>query len=120
MLKAEVSVPVALATGAVVIGTYSVLSPPMADVRTVPTGTPGEAHLAGSERTALLVSAGIAGAISLIAKDPVPFWIGAGLAVALSWIHRYSRAVDPMTSKLPRNGNGVQMSGMRYQVEAAG
>jgi hypothetical protein len=118
MLKAEVSVPVALATGAVVVGTYQMLSPSMADVRTVPPGTPGDAHLASSERTALLVAVGIAGGISLIAKDPVPFWVGGGIAVALSWIHRYARTVDPMTSKLPTGSQ--QLVGSRYVVQAAG
>lgn len=118
MLKPEVSIPVGAATAAVVYGTYSyVAGPNLADVRTVNPDGQGEKLLASQERTALLVSVAVAGGISLIAKDPVPFWFGAGLAVVLSWCHRYARNVDPTANKLAsREG----LTGTRYQVEALG
>jgi len=118
-MKPEVSIPVGLATAAVVYGTYQwVAGPNLADVRTVGPDSTGESMLASQERTALFVAAGVSGAISLIAKDPVPFWLGAGLAVVLSWVHRYSRNVDPTTNKLPARGN--RLAGARYTAEAIG
>jgi hypothetical protein len=121
MLKPEVSIPVALATGAVVIGVYSAMSPTSADQRTVTPGSRGAEFLAGSEKTAFAVSIGVVAAISLIAKDPVPFWVGGGMAVALSWVHRYSREVDPGTGKLAglKAGTGA-LQGTRYEVQVAG
>lgn len=99
-MKPEVSIPVALATAAVVVGVNSVMNPSAADVKTVQPGSTGSAMLAGSERTALLVSVGICGAISLIAKDTTPFIVGGLIAVALSWSHRYANAVDPSTGSV--------------------
>ena len=117
-MKPEVSIPVALATGAVVVGTYSAMSPSNADQRTVQPGTTGAEMLAGSERTALFVSVGVCGGISLIAKDPIPFVVGGLLAVGLSWAHRYAANVDPSTGKLAASTAGLQ--GSRYTVQAVG
>lgn len=114
-MRAEVSIPVAAATMAVVYATYDLASPPMADVSTVQAGTPGDALLGKSERTALLVSAGVAGAISLVARDPVPFWFGAGFAVLLSWWHRAERMRDPLSGRV-----APRLTSSRYQVEATG
>jgi type IV secretory pathway TrbD component len=114
MLKAEVSIPVAVGVAALTYGIYQWATPNLAETRTVPPGTNGDAMLGSSERVALIASAGLATAVSLIAKDPVPFIVGAGLAVVMSWSHRYARAVDPMTNSLPR------ATGERYMVEAAG
>lgn len=114
MLKAEVSIPVAIGVGALTYGIYQWATPNLAETRTVPPGTNGDAVLGSSERVALIASTGLALGVSLVAKDPVPFIIGAGLAVALSWSHRYARAVDPMTNTLPR------ATGERYMVEAVG
>lgn len=119
MLKPEISIPVALATGAVVVGVYQAMTPTSADQKTVPPGSRGADFLAGSEKTAFAVSVGVVAAISLIARDPVPFWVGGGMAVALSWIHRHAREVDPSTGKLsgaPTSG----LQGARYQVQVAG
>lgn len=112
MLKPEVSIPVALATAAVVYGTYQIALPSIADARSVEADN---AHLAGAERAALFVSVGVAGGISLIAKDPTPFILGGMFAVALSWVHRYANQVDPSTGKLSAAGIAK-----RYLVEAAG
>jgi type IV secretory pathway TrbD component len=96
MLKAEVSIPVALATTAVVVGVYASMMPSNADQRSILSNV----HIEGAERTALLTSVGVAGAISLVAHDPVPFWFGALVACALSWTSRYANHVDPTSGKL--------------------
>jgi len=119
-MKAEISIPVALATGAVVVGTYQAMTPSNADQRTVAPGTTGAAMLAGSERTALFVSVAICGGISLIAKDPIPFVVGGLLAVGLSWAHRYAANVEPTTGKLAVRSGGTGMQGSRYAVQVAG
>lgn len=121
MLKPEVSIPVALATGAVVVGVYQAMTPTSADQKTVNPGSRGADFLAGSEKTAFFVSVAVVGAISLIARDPVPFWVGGGVAVALSWVHRYSTNVDPGTGKLAGLTAGTgQLSASRYTVQVAG
>lgn len=117
-MKPEISIPVALAVGAVVVGTYSVMTPTNADQRTVTPGSRGADFLAGSEKTAFYVSVGICAAVSLIAKDPVPFWVGGGLSVALAWTHRYAREVDPATGKLSAT-SGVRTA-KQYQVAVSG
>ena len=114
-MRAEVSIPVAAATMAVVYAVYDLATPPMADVSTIRPGTAGDTLLGSSERSALLVSAGVAGAISLVARDPVPFWFGAGFAVVLSWWHRCERMRDPLSGKV-----APRLTSSRYQVEANG
>lgn len=120
MLKPEVSIPVALATGAVVVGTFQAMTPTNADQRTVTPGSRGADFLASSEKTAFFVSVGICAAVSLIAKDPVPFWVGGGLSVALAWSHRYAREVDPGTGKLTGAGSGGIRTAQQYNVAVAG
>lgn len=117
MLKPEVSIPVGVATVGVVYAIYQLASPPLAAVRAMDGNGPDGAHLGAAERTALWASVGIAGAISLIAKDPVPFWFGGMVAVGLSWMHRTARVVDPLTSKVPAPG-GLQGS-TRYMAQVA-
>lgn len=115
MLKAEISVPVALATAAVVVGVYSNMLPSNADQRSIVPNV----HLEGSERTALLTAVAISAGISLVARDPVPFWFGAMAAVALSWAHRYANNVDPMTGKLSSLPS-MSDDARRYTAEALG
>lgn len=118
-MKADVSIPVALATGAVVVGVFQFMQPSAADQRTVQPGSGAEAMLASSETGAFFTSVAIVAGISLIAKDPVPFWVGGLVAVALSWSGRYARNVDPSTNALPGLG-GMQLAGRRFEVQAAG
>lgn len=99
-MKPEVSIPVALATGAVVVGIYSTMTPSDADARTVQPGSVGANMLAGTERTALLASVAACAGISLIAKDPTPFYLGGLLAVGLSWSQRFSTNIDPSTGRI--------------------
>lgn len=111
-MKAEVSIPVALATAAVVYAAYTTALPSLADARSI---EPDNGHLASAERQALIISVGIAGGISLIAKDAVPFIVGGLAAVALSWMHRWNNQVDPTTGK-PIQSDVAR----RYTVEMAG
>lgn len=120
MLKPEVSIPVALATGGVVVAVYSYMQPSAADQRTVQPTSDQASMLASSEHSALVVSIGVVGAISLIARDPVPFWVGGLVAVAMSWASRYARNVDPATNALPGMNPPANLQGRRFNVQAAG
>lgn len=120
MIKPEVSIPVALATGGVVVAVYSYMQPSAADQRTVQPGSDQAGMLASSESSAFLVSIGVVGAISLIARDPTPFWVGGLLACAMSWTSRYARTVDPATNALPGMNPPANLQGRRYNVQAAG
>lgn len=120
-MKPEVSIPVALATGAVVVGIFQAMTPSNADVRTVPPGSRGADFLAGAERTAFFVSVGTVGAVSLIAKDPVPFWVGGAIACALAWTHRYANQVDPASGRLAGLSAGSGgLQAQRFQATAVG
>lgn len=115
MFKAEVSIPVALATSAVVVGVYQHFLPSNADARSIMPNV----HLEGAERSALIASVAVAAGISLLAKDPVPFWFGGIVAVALSWSHRYANNVDPNTGKLAELPSMADQA-QRYNAEALG
>ena len=101
MLKADVSIPVALATCAVVYATYNTALPSMADARSI---EPNNGHLASAERQALILSVGVAAGVSLLAKDAVPFILGGMVAVGLSWFHRWNNQVDPATGSPIQSG----------------
>lgn len=95
-LRPEVSLPTALATGAIVWAIYDSALPPVADVRSAP------AHddtIHGTERMAAWTAAGVVGGISLISKDPNVFIVGSAMIVALSWWHRHANAVNPDTGR---------------------
>jgi hypothetical protein len=97
MLKAEISVPVALATAALVWGIYQTALPPLADARSVEADNE---DLRGAENTALWLATATAAGVALVSGDPTPFYFGGLLAVGLSWSHRHARALDPNTGKL--------------------
>lgn len=114
MLKAEVSIPVALGTAALTWGIYQACLPTVADARAV---EPDNADLRGAERTALLMAVGVAGGVSLLAKDSTPFIVAGLLAVGLSWWHRHANCLDSTTQTI---FNRDQYTGRRYTVEAVG
>lgn len=97
MLKPEVSLPVGLATGALVWAIYQGALPPLVDTRVV---EPGDRDLAGAERSATWTAAAIVSGISLIAKDPTVFVLGGSLVVAMAWLHRYSAQINPATGRV--------------------
>lgn len=114
MMKAEISIPVALGTAALTWGIYQVALPPLADARSV---APNNRDLASAENTALILAVGVAGAISILAHDSTPFVVAGLLGVALSWTHRHANQVDSRTQKI---WNRDQYMGRRYQVQASG
>lgn len=111
-MKAEVSIPVALAACAVVYGTYQLALPSLADARSLDADN---GHMASAERQALVLSTAVVGGISLLAKDAVPFIVGGLFAVGLSWLHRWNNQVDPTTGVPMQSGQA-----RRLTVEAAG
>jgi len=113
-VKAEVSIPVALATVGAVWGVYQLALPPMADVRALEPNNPDHAS---AERTALILSAGVAGGIALLARDATPFIVGGLFAVALSWVHRHCNQINSTTQQL---WNRDQFGARRYTVETSG
>lgn len=96
MLKPEVSIGVGLATAAMVYATYSHALPSVADTRVAKENDP---DLQASRRLAAWTSAGVVGAVSLMAKDPTVFVIGGTMVIALDWWHRYSDQVNPLLKK---------------------
>ncbi len=96
MLRPEVSLPTSIATGAVVWAIYNSALPTVADVRV---GGQNDQHIESVERLAAWTSAGVVGAISLIAQDPNVLIVGGAMIVALSWWHRHANAVNPDTGK---------------------
>lgn len=100
-LRPEVSLPVGLATAAVVWVVYDHALPSITDTRV---GGHDDTHLWQTEKQASLVSIAVVGGISLLAKDPTVFIIGGAMTIALSWWHRHANMVDPSTGKLHLGG----------------
>jgi hypothetical protein len=97
MLKPEASLSVGLATAALVYATYNGALPSVADVRVA---KPNNADVNSSRRLAAFTSAGVVGAVSLMAKDPTVFVIGGAMVIALDWWHRYADQVNPAIGKV--------------------
>jgi len=102
-LRAEVSLPIALATGAVVYGIFQTQMPPTAEQRVT---MPGNQHLAASRKTATWTAAAVVAGISLIAADPAIFIVGGAMVVAEDFICRHANAVHPQTGKVVADGTG--------------
>lgn len=96
MLKPEVSLGVGLGTGAVVAAIYYNALPPMVDIRVGPSQNK---DVGAARKAAAWTSAGIVGGISLLAKDPTIFAVGAGFIIVLDWWYRHANAVDPRAGK---------------------
>lgn len=101
MLKPEVSLGVGLGTGAVVAAVYYNALPPMVDVRVGPSQNK---DVGASRKAAAWTSAGIVGGISLLAKDPTIFAVGAAFVIVLDWWYRHANAVDPRAGKATAMG----------------
>lgn len=108
-LKPEVSIPVGLATAAVVYGVYQNATPTIADIRA---GSPQDETIDGTRKMAAWTAAAAVAGISLIAKDPTVFIIGGSMVVVLDWWHRHANAVNPDTGKalLPTGRGSATMS----------
>lgn len=102
MDKEAGSLILAAAVGAMVVGTYQVATPGIANVRVSETNDP---DLAKSERGAAWMSAAIVAGVSLIAREPLVFILGSGMIMGLSWWHRHANNVNPqMEAMKRRNG----------------
>ncbi|MBG0819135.1 hypothetical protein [Planomonospora sp. ID82291] len=105
-LKPEVSLPVALATGALVYGIYSNALPPVVDIRTAAANHP---DVASAEKGAAWTAAAAVAAISLLSKDMTVFIVGGGMVVAMSWFHTHANAVNPEWGvAVPRPGGNAE------------
>jgi hypothetical protein len=96
-LRPEVSLPIALATGAVVYGVYATHLPNVAESKLT---MPGNQHLSSSRRTATWTAAAIVGGISLLAKDPTIFIVGGTMVVVLDIVNRHANVVSPATGQM--------------------
>lgn len=105
-LRAEISVPVALATGTIVYTIQGRGLPPI-DVR-------GNAQTGDDmvdsirKQNAWLAAATVAG-ISLIARDPVVFIVGGVMVIALDWMTRVNNWTSPLTNKVDRGEAGPRL-----------
>ncbi len=95
-LKPEVSVGMGLATATVVFAIYNQALPSQADVRSLDSHN---GDIATSEKMAAWAAAGAVAGISLLTQDATVFVIGGTMVLALSWWHRYSNAVNPLTGR---------------------
>lgn len=100
-LKPEFSVMGGLAVGAMVFAIHANATPSQADIQALPAGTP---DIDRAERNASWLSAGVVSAVSLVARDPNIFVMGAVMTVAMSW--------------WTRNSNWVESVGGRYLGQA--
>lgn len=121
-LKAEISVPAALALGVAVYGIFQVNLPSVTEVRAADMDN---RDVASAERAATWESAGLVSVLSLIAKDPTLFLVGGTITLALAWKYRHANAVHPMTGKAGRGitGPGVvaaQMPEAQEQTSQGG
>jgi hypothetical protein len=107
MLKPETSILVGLSVGAVVYSVYSNATPTIADIRSAP---PNDTNIANSRKQAAFMSAGLVGAISLIAKDPTIFIIGGAIIIGMDWWTRHANAVNPKTGSLTGPGTAPTMT----------
>lgn len=100
-LKAETSLFVGLTTATIVYGIYQGALPTLADVRTV---EPNNTDLQSAEKTATWTAAAVVAGVSLLARDATVFIMGGTMLVALSWLHRYSDQVNPLTKRATHYG----------------
>lgn len=107
MLKPEVSIGVGLGVAALVYGTYQTFMPHAADVRTA---GQDDRDVEGARKAAAWTSAAIVAGVSIMAKDPTVFVLGAGMVVALDVVYRHSNALHPVLQKAGRRA-GVQAIG---------
>jgi hypothetical protein len=107
-LRAEVSLPITLATAAVVYGIFQTQLPTVAESKST---MPNNAHLQSSRRTATVVSLAVCGGISHMAKDPSIFFVGGKLAVVLDFVHRHADAVHPQTGQMVAPAVGTATAG---------
>ena len=95
-LRPEFSVMGGLAVGAIVFAVHQQATPSQADIQALPAGTPDIDH---AERRATWMSAGIVSAVSLIAKDPTIFVLGATMTIGMALWTRHSNYMESVGGK---------------------
>lgn len=116
-LRAEVSIPAALATAAVVGTIYNRGLPPGVDVRTNP--TVGDRDVEAARKQNAWTAAAVVGGISLIAKDPTIFIVGGAMLVALDWVTRVNNFVNPLSGKIEDAYESTRITQAPVNVEQA-
>lgn len=105
-LRAEISIPAALATGTIVYTIQGRGLPPI-DVRA--NAQPGDDMIESvRKQNAWLAAATVAG-ISLIARDPVVFIVGGAMVIAMDWLTRINNYTSPLTNKVDRGELGMRL-----------
>lgn len=108
-LKPEISLGMGAAVVALDYAIYQNALPTAADIRSLPAMN-NDVEVA--EKHAFITALAVTSAISLIAKDATIFILGAGAAVAMSWMNRHANAVHPLTGTatgLPKGGYNPSM-----------
>lgn len=95
-MKPEISIGVALGVAAIVGAVYVNATPTLTDARVAPVGND---DLDAARKMAAWTSAGIVGAVSLIAKDATVFILGGAMIITLDWWYRHANEVDPRVGK---------------------
>ena len=107
LLKPDVSIPVALATGALVYGVYNLALPSVADVRTSAENHP---DVSSANKAAAWTSAAAVAGIALISRDMNVFIVGGGMTLVLTWWYVHADAVIPELSRaVPDFGGEPEM-----------
>jgi hypothetical protein len=96
-LRPEMSLMGGLATGALVYSTFQIVMPNATDLKQV---TEFNTDVERSRKTATIISFGLVGGISLIAKDRGIFIVGGMIAIGLSFLYAHADAVSPLTGKV--------------------
>lgn len=105
-LKPDVSLTVALATGAVVWGVYTNALPTVPDVRV---GKPNDPDINGARKAAAWTAAGVVGGIALLAHDSTVFIVGGAMVIAADWWFRHANNHNPMISGLTPGGEAIAL-----------
>lgn len=95
-MKAEVEVPIALATAVMAYGAYQVALPSTADIRSL---EPNNADIQGSERVAAWTAAGLVSVVALVTKSPAVFSLGGLVVIGASWSTRHADQVSNVTKR---------------------
>lgn len=125
-LKPEFSVMGGLALGGMVFAIHQQATPSQSDIAALPAGTP---DIDAAERKATWISVAAVSAVSLLAKDPTMFVIGAGMTIGMAVWTRHSnwtesiggRFLDPAGAAAAGTDNaGPEMAEVQpYEVFAS-
>lgn len=116
-LKPEVSLGVGLAVAAMVGAIYVNATPTLTDIRAA---SQNDTDVSAARKTAAWTSAGLVGAVSLIAKDPTVFILGGGVTVVMDWWVRHANAVIPAVGRATVGAMEAAVPAVTQQQGAGG